>query len=69
MKIRLEQLSKSFDDKVVLRDVNHELEFNSLAIFGPSGSGKSTLLRLIAGLISLSKVLLPEPLGISLSSK
>lgn len=52
MKIRLEQLSKSFDDKVVLRDVNHELEFNSLAIFGPSGSGKSTLLRLIAGLIS-----------------
>lgn len=52
MKIRLEQLSKSFDDKIVLKDVNHELEFKSLAIFGPSGSGKSTLLRLIAGLIS-----------------
>ena len=53
MKIKLEQLSKSFNEQVVLNQVNHELDFKSLAIFGSSGSGKSTLLRMIAGLLEI----------------
>lgn len=55
MKIELNHLTKCFDSQVVLEDVNHELNFSSLAIIGPSGSGKSTLLRLIAGLIELDE--------------
>lgn len=55
MKIKLENLSKSFATQDVLININHELEFNSLALLGPSGSGKSTLLRLMAGLIESEK--------------
>ncbi len=51
MKISIKNLSKSFDGKVVLNNLNVEVEnFHSLAIIGPSGGGKSTLLRIIAGL-------------------
>lgn len=51
MKLSIKNLTKSFDDKIILKDINIELsDFHSLAIIGPSGSGKSTLLRIIAGL-------------------
>ena len=48
--IRVENVSKSFGDKIVLNDVNlfiRKGEF--VTILGPSGCGKTTLLRLIAG--------------------
>lgn len=52
MRLNLKNISKSFGDKTVLKDINIELnDFHSLAIIGPSGSGKSTLLRIIAGLL------------------
>jgi iron(III) transport system ATP-binding protein len=50
MRVRLEHLTKTFADTVVLQDVSidiadHELFF----LLGPSGCGKTTLLRLVAG--------------------
>lgn len=55
--VRIENLSLSFDDTPVLRDVNLEIKPGEFFTFlGPSGSGKSTLLRAIAGFG-------PEPSG------
>jgi ABC-type polar amino acid transport system ATPase subunit len=46
--VRLEQVTKSFGDLVVLRDVNLNVASGEvLVVIGPSGSGKSTLLRCI----------------------
>ena len=44
-------LSKTFDDKLVLDDMNMTFESGKVtAIMGPSGEGKTTLARIIAGL-------------------
>ena len=49
--IRLEQLSKSFGDKVVIDALDLTIRAGEIFfLLGPSGCGKSTLLRLIAGL-------------------
>lgn len=45
------QVSKSFEEKQVLRDFTLALpEGGSVALMGPSGSGKTTIMRLLAGL-------------------
>ena len=49
--LSLKDVSKSYGDVEVLRDINLEIEQGELIVFvGPSGCGKSTLLRMIAGL-------------------
>lgn len=43
-------VEKRFDDNVVLRDIDFEIEAGKFyTLLGPSGSGKTTILRLIAG--------------------
>ena len=49
--IRASGLEKRYGDKLVLRDVDFELERGGfLVVTGPNGAGKTTLLRLCAGL-------------------
>jgi multiple sugar transport system ATP-binding protein len=49
--IRVENLRKSFDQFVAVRDSNFTVEDGSFfALLGPSGCGKTTTLRMIAGL-------------------
>ncbi len=51
MRIRTEKLTMTFNEQVVLNQINLDFSFSSLAIIGPSGGGKSTLLRILGGLI------------------
>lgn len=53
MKIKLDSLSKQFEDnRDVLKNLDFEDDVHTLAIIGSSGSGKSTLLRILGGLLS-----------------
>ena len=48
--VRLERLTKRFDDVVAVDDVSLEIEHGSFfALLGPSGCGKTTTLRMIGG--------------------
>lgn len=50
--IELHHISKSFKDKVCIRDFDYiVLKNQRLGIIGPNGCGKSTLLKIIAGLV------------------
>ncbi len=49
--LRINNLSKNFDDKEVLKDLSITFPNSGfVAICGPSGCGKSTLLHIIAGI-------------------
>jgi multiple sugar transport system ATP-binding protein len=53
--IKLEQVTKSFGEAVVIPRVDLDITDGEFVVFvGPSGCGKSTLLRLIAGLEDVS---------------
>ena len=48
--VELNQLSKSYGDKVLLKDFTYIfLKNDRIGIIGPNGSGKSTLIKMIAG--------------------
>ena len=50
--IRLEHISFSYGDRLVLRELNLDLpDHGIVGLAGPSGCGKTTLLRLLAGTI------------------
>ncbi len=50
--IRLKNICKSYDGKVVLRDVTMTLqEGKTHVLVAPSGAGKTTLLRILLGLV------------------
>lgn len=50
--IKLNNVSKNFDNNIVLKDLNLEIKKGSVVgLVGANGSGKSTLLRLLSGVI------------------
>ena len=52
-KIRLVEISKSFNSKKALNKVNVEFNNNRInGLLGPNGSGKTTLFNIIAGFLS-----------------
>lgn len=52
MKLRVTNLSKTFDTKEAVKSVSFDVEEGEfLSILGPSGCGKTTLLRMLIGLI------------------
>jgi iron(III) transport system ATP-binding protein len=49
--IKLENICKSFNGKIVLQNVSFKVKKGErFGIFGPSGCGKTTILRIVAGL-------------------
>jgi spermidine/putrescine transport system ATP-binding protein len=54
--VDIKGLSKSFDDELILKNINLYIRENEfITLLGPSGCGKTTLLRLIAGFESIDE--------------
>ncbi len=52
MKIIVDQISKSFNDTVIFKNISFTVESQKpLAVIGKNGSGKSTLLKCVAGIL------------------
>ena len=51
--LRAEHISKSYDEKQVLKDISIHLEQGELvSLLGVSGSGKTTLFNMLSGLVT-----------------
>lgn len=53
--IKLENVSKSFNNKDILINFNYTFENKKYLIIGPSGCGKTTLINLIMGILKPDK--------------
>lgn len=50
--IKLEQVSKSYGDKVIFENLNFEIRGKEKVwLFGPNGAGKSTIIKMITGVL------------------
>lgn len=49
------EMTKSFKERKVLKDVTFKISSEIKVIIGLNGSGKSTLLRIVAGIIKPDK--------------
>ena len=64
-KIKMDNVTKRFDDKLVLDNINIDIADKELVVFvGPSGCGKSTAMRCVAGLeeVTSGKIFIGEKL-------
>jgi len=53
MIIKQRNISKSFDKKIILKDISLDIESGDIVcLLGPSGSGKTTIIRLLIGAIA-----------------
>ena len=49
--LRTEHITKSYDSRIIIRDINIHLDEGELvSLLGISGSGKTTLFQIISGL-------------------
>jgi ABC-2 type transport system ATP-binding protein len=54
--LKIENISKKFDNKQVLKDISFEIPKNCVVgLLGPNGAGKTTLMRTIVGFYSANK--------------
>jgi iron(III) transport system ATP-binding protein len=54
--LQLEHISKRYDNKVVLEDINVEINTGEIvSLLGSSGSGKTTILNIILGLTAMDQ--------------
>ena len=52
MLLKVKNLSKTYEDKVAVKDISFEMNSGeTLGILGPNGAGKTTLFYMIAGLV------------------
>jgi len=54
-KIIIKELTKKFNDKLVLKNINFEIENGIFAYIGPNGAGKTTTLRVCLKIIEPTK--------------
>ncbi|ADG13748.1 ABC transporter related protein [Methanocaldococcus infernus ME] len=54
MVLKLINISKSYGDRAVIKNISLECERELISLLGPSGCGKTTLLRIIAGFETLN---------------
>ncbi|WP_041721105.1 ATP-binding cassette domain-containing protein [Alkaliphilus metalliredigens] len=55
MKLQFEQVSKSFKDKKVLKDISVTMDRGVYGLLGPNGAGKTTMMRIMADTMPPSK--------------
>ena len=48
--LKLQNIKKSFGNKIIFNDANYEFEPGIYFLIGQNGAGKSTLLKIIAGI-------------------
>lgn len=54
--IKLIDISKKYDDLILLKDFNIDFEKNKITcLFGPSGVGKTTIANIVAGIVPIDK--------------
>lgn len=56
MKVKIEQLSKIYDNGDGIRDINLDIQRNEIVtLLGPSGCGKTTILRCLGGFLKATE--------------
>ena len=51
MELKLQNITKNYGEKVVLKDINVQLESGIYGLLGPNGAGKSTLIKLLTDIL------------------